>query len=131
VSEIIEFPPTAAAKQLLDLTREAARTKLEDKLAAQLRFAGMPHFVREYPYAQIIGRKYRADFAFVPDRLLIQVEGGIYTNGKHTRGAGFESDCERDAIAVTLGWCVLRVCDKHIRTGIALKWVESCLLGGP
>lgn len=53
-------------------------------------------------------RKFRADFAFVEQRILIEVEGGIYTNGRHTRGAGYTKDMEKYNLAAELGYVVLR-----------------------
>jgi hypothetical protein len=53
-------------------------------------------------------RKWRFDFAF-PDALVaLECEGGVWTGGRHTRGAGFLKDVEKYNRAALLGWRILR-----------------------
>ena len=54
------------------------------------------------------GRKWRIDFAIVELKIGIEIEGGVWTNGRHTRGNGFVDDMEKYNAAVTLGWVILR-----------------------
>lgn len=54
-------------------------------------------------------RKWRADFAHLPSRTLIEIEGGIYVNGRHNRGAGFAADLEKYLEATLAGWHVVRL----------------------
>jgi hypothetical protein len=42
-------------------------------------------------------RRWRADFAHLPSRTLIEIEGGIYVNGRHNRAGGFAADLENRA----------------------------------
>ena len=72
-------------------------------------------------------RKWRFDFAWPADQLALEVEGGIWTGGRHTRGAGFLRDCEKYNTAAVMGWSVLRVTPEQVSSGAALKWVESWL----
>jgi hypothetical protein len=36
-----------------------------------------------------------------------EVEGGVWTCGRHVRGRGYEGDCEKYSEAALRGWCVL------------------------
>ena len=54
------------------------------------------------------GRKWRMDFAIVDLKIGIEIEGGAWTNGRHTRVKGFIEDMEKYNAAVTLGWVILR-----------------------
>ena len=54
------------------------------------------------------GRKWRIDFAIVDLKIGIEIEGGVWTNGAHTRGKGFIEDMEKYNAAATLGWVILR-----------------------
>ena len=81
-------------------------------------------YVREYKFHPI--RKWRADFK-VGLTLLVEVEGGVWSFGRHTRGVGFENDCQKYAAAMMLGFRVLRITPKHIDNGEALGWVRALL----
>lgn len=65
-----------------------------------------PEPVQEFAFCP--GRKYRADFAFPDKKLLIELEGGIHNNGRHTRPRGYSMDCEKYNQATILGWRILR-----------------------
>lgn len=108
--------------------REATRARrhqLEDALAAQLRLAHVPEFVREFRFHG--ERMWRFDFAW-PDQLVaIECEGAVFTGGRHTRGRGFEDDCEKLNEAAAAGWRVLRVTGDQIKAGQALVWIERAL----
>lgn len=54
------------------------------------------------------GRKWRADFAHLPSRTLIEVEGGAY-GGRHTRPQGFKADLDKYFAAAMAGWRVIRI----------------------
>ena len=104
-------------------------------LAAQLEQAGIP-FEREVKFHP--DRRWRADFevftrAFgdvgllVPHDLLVEVEGGAYVQGRHTRGPAFEKDCEKYAAAAILGYRVIRVTPRQVESGLALQWIRQAL----
>lgn len=62
------------------------------------------------PVAQfkaIPGRKFRFDFAWPEKRLLVEIQGGIWTNGGHSRGAGMKRDHEKANMAAALGYRVM------------------------
>jgi len=52
-------------------------------------------------------RNWKFDFAW-PSKVAVEVEGGAFSGGRHTRGAGFTEDCEKYNRAVLLGWKLLR-----------------------
>ena len=54
------------------------------------------------------GRRWRIDFAIVDLKIGIEIEGGVWSNGRHTRGKGFVDDMEKYNAAATLGWVILR-----------------------
>ncbi|MBU3681616.1 MAG: hypothetical protein FGM16_06730 [Flavobacterium sp.] len=53
-------------------------------------------------------RKWKFDFAFVQHKVAIEIEGGVWSNGRHTRGSGFVKDMEKYNAAAELGWRLLR-----------------------
>lgn len=102
-----------------------SRSRLEDVLDNRLQIAGLSGYVREYRFAP--PRKFRADFAYVEARLLLEVEGGIYSNGRHTRGSGFAADCEKYNLATLLGFKVLRFTAEMIQSGGAVEAITRAL----
>ncbi len=98
---------------------------LELLLLRDIRAVGLPDPVREFPFAH--PRKYRADFAWPDARLLVEVEGGAYSQGRHTRGAGYTEDCRKYDLAVLLGWRVLRFTGEMVRDGTAVATIERAL----
>ncbi len=98
---------------------------LEDLLAQHIQYAGLPTPEREYRFAP--PRRYRADFAYPEKMLLIEVEGGVWVHGAHTRGGHYNSDCEKYNLATVNGWRVLRFTSNMIKDGSALKTIEEVL----
>ncbi len=68
---------------------------------------GGPALEREFRFHPV--RKWRADFAHIESRTLIEVEGGVFVQGRHTRAAGFIADCEKYFSAWLCGWAVVRL----------------------
>jgi very-short-patch-repair endonuclease len=102
-------------------------SELEDIFAAQLDSAGLTGYVREY--RAIPGRKFRFDFAFMKERLLVEINGGTYSKGAHSTGTGINRDYEKGNLAVLNGWRVLSFDTKMVKSGAALEVVEK-LIGG-
>jgi very-short-patch-repair endonuclease len=98
---------------------------LEDTLARQLTQAGLPTPEREHRFAP--PRKWRLDFAWPEHRIAIEVDGGTYSGGRHTRGKGFEADCEKTNTATLQGWLLLRVTGAMVRDGRALRTAEKAM----
>ncbi len=90
----------------------------------QLRAAGV-QFEREHKFHPT--RRWRFDFALPEHRIGVEVEGGTWNGGRHTRGSGYEKDCEKYAEALCLGWRVLRVTGKQVKSGDAALWLFRIL----
>lgn len=95
-------------------------SRLEEQLAMQFRAVNLTP-EREYVFHPT--RKWRFDFAFRDVKLAVEVEGGIWINGAHNRGAHFSSDCEKYNACCELGWRVLRYTDREIKTGSAIAQI--------
>ncbi len=68
-------------------------------------------FQKEYKFHP--KRKWRFDFADPANKVAVEIDGGVFAGGRHTRGAGFRADCEKINAAAVLGWRVLRYVDKN------------------
>lgn len=62
--------------------------------------------IPEYRFAP--PRRYRFDFLVQNQKIAIEVEGGIWKQGRHNRAVGYLKDLEKYNLAATLGYFVLR-----------------------
>jgi very-short-patch-repair endonuclease len=106
------------------MKRSALEMEMRFQLAAVKFLVGM-----EEEYVFHPERKWRFDFAWPGKRIALEVEGGTFSGGRHTRGVGYEGDCEKYSEAALLGWKVFRVTGKQVQSGQALAWVEKALKG--
>ena len=57
-------------------------------------------------------RRWRFDIAWGDglyiDRVAVEIEGGVFVRGRHSRGAGMVKDMEKYNRAAVLGWRLLR-----------------------
>lgn len=111
-----------------------------DELVFQCKAAKLPEPWREFRFHET--RRWKVDllfpavntFSLRPQTqkeypLAVEVEGGVYLpeGSRHTRGKGFEADCEKYAELAVAGFRLLRVTPRHIRSGQALQWIEKLL----
>lgn len=88
----------------------------EETLAIHLRARGIA-FEREYRFAP--PRRWRADFR-IGERLLVEVEGGIWVQGRHNRASSIEADFAKYNAATVLGFTVLRYSTAMVTSGEAI-----------
>ncbi len=67
---------------------------------------GIPAPVPEYRFAP--PRRWRIDYAWPQAFLAVEIEGGAWTHGRHTRGTGFLADMEKYNALAEAGWRLLR-----------------------
>jgi very-short-patch-repair endonuclease len=53
-------------------------------------------------------RRWRIDFAWPNIKLAVELEGAVWTKGRHTRGYGFVGDMEKYNNLTEMGWHLLR-----------------------
>ena len=62
--------------------------------------------VKEYKFHP--ERRWRFDYAIPEYKIALEVEGGVWTQGRHTRPQGFLGDVEKYNQATLMGWRVFR-----------------------
>lgn len=67
------------------------------------------------------------DFAFPEQQIALEVEGGVWTNGGHSRGKGYTEDCMRMNRAVLLGWKVLRITGPQAKSRQGQNYIVELL----
>ncbi len=73
---------------------------------------GQYPFSREFEFSG--HRRFKFDFAWPSCRVALETDGGIFSQGRHNRAAGFARDCEKGNLAVLEGWAVFRLCTGHV-----------------
>ncbi len=103
---------------------------LEARFAALWHELRGPELEREYRFHPT--RRWRADFAHVDSRTLIEIEGGVWNRGRHVTPKGFQADAEKYLTATLNGWSVLRLTDTMLTKEIIIDiigYVRRRILG--
>ena len=72
-------------------------------------------------------RRWKSDFRILGTSILVEVEGGTWSGGRHTRGKGYEQDCEKYSWASANGWVVLRYTTQQVNSGSAILGVLAAI----
>lgn len=72
-------------------------------------------------------RKWRFDYAWPSRKIALEVEGGVWTNGRHTRGKGFLGDLEKYNTAAAMGWRVLRVTPSELLSVKTAEMIKKAM----
>ena len=108
---------SSPADELRRLERGAAKKRLTRTFEEQMQAATIPPewLTHEHEFARSLvserypkGRAWRFDYAVLPLKIGVEVDGGAFSGGRHTTGSGFTGDCQKLNAAALLGWTVLR-----------------------
>lgn len=92
-------------------------------LALHLKANGIP-FIVEHRFHSV--RKWRYDFC-LNNRLLVDIDGGIWIQGHHSRGKGMEDDFEKMWEAVLLGYRVMKFSTGQVKSGVAIETIRRAM----
>jgi len=98
-------------------------SQLEELFAYQVRAVGLPDPVREHTFAK--PRRWRFDFAWPDFCVAVEIEGGVWSRGRHGRGSGIVGDIEKSNAAVMRGWRLLRFTGDMVKKGEAIRLLED------
>jgi anti-sigma factor RsiW len=123
------------AHQSKALDKKAARQrqapKAKDKTAllfARLcEVSGLPAPIPEYRFHAT--RKWRIDYYFERNgkRVALEVEGGVWTGGRHTTGKGFMGDMEKYNAISTAGIVLLRTTPDRLMTIETINLIKATI----
>ncbi|MDQ1207253.1 very-short-patch-repair endonuclease [Acinetobacter baylyi] len=113
-----------AARSKLTAKYGKTVSKGEAMLCQQLNVMNI-EFTQEFRFNP--DRRWKADFRIDDYPILVEVEGGVHCNGRHTRGEGYTADCEKYSVAAAMGWFVIRGTTKQVQSGLVLKWIEDAM----
>lgn len=123
----------AATKKPVDLRMLSQRVFAEQRatdFARDCHRDGIPPATREYQFAAP-DRKWALDFAWPDHRVALEVEGAVWTGGRHTRGAGFLADVEKYNAAAVRGWLVFRCTPQTLNVPATRNMIRLALRRSP
>lgn len=83
--------------------------------------------VKEYKFHPT--RKWRFDYAIPAHKIALEVEGGVWTGGRHTSPKGFLGDMEKYNTATAMGWRLLRTTPERLCSNETLQMVRDIIAG--
>lgn len=91
---------------------------------------GLPEPVPEYPFASP-DRGWRFDWAWLDtedyDRVALEIQGGIWTGGRHVRGAALLDEMEKLNEAALRHWRVLYATPADVQSGAVFELLKRAL----
>ncbi len=110
------------------LAKQVKRNSLQDKFLAAWRLTGWPEPMREHRFTD--ARKFRFDFAWTDAKwkLAVELNGGDFARGRHTRGAALVDQYDKQNLAASLGWSILTFGTAHMRdVGEVVRTVQETM----
>ena len=80
---------------------------------------------KEYVFHPV--RKWRFDYAFPDYMVAVEVDGGVWTGGRHINPAGYINDMEKLNTAASMGWLVLRITTDDRFASKTIKLIKTTL----
>jgi very-short-patch-repair endonuclease len=103
-----------------------AKSDIEDLMHKQIIMECQELPVREYQFAA--PRRWRFDFSWPSIKLAVEVHGGIWIRGRHTRPDGFSKDLEKMNEAQIMGWRVLQFTRSEVESGAAIESIIRAMV---
>lgn len=88
---------------------------------------GLPEPVPEYRFKP--PRQWRFDWAWLSARVAVEIQGGLFSAGRHVRGAALLAEYEKLDEAVIAGWRVLLVTPAQVKSGEVFALVKRAIGG--
>lgn len=77
--------------------------------------------------AAIPNRRFRFDWAWPRQKVALEVEGAVWTGGRHTHPTGFTRDMEKYNLAAMNGWIVVRCEPKNLCTAATITMIKTVI----
>lgn len=72
-----------------------------------------------------VRKSWRFDYAYPQIKLAFELDGAVWSNGRHNRGKGMLEDRDKINAAQILGWTVYRLTYDQIADGRAIALIEA------
>lgn len=118
------YAPKSKTKRKSKCQPSSAKVVSEGEATLSLQLKALKiEFEQEFKFHP--KHKWRADFHIIGKKILVEVEGGIWSGGRHTRGKGYIGDMEKYNSATMMGYQVIRFSTEQVKSGLAIKQIEK------
>ena len=109
---------------------EVKASELEAQFSVLVKIYRLPKPAQEFRFDPV--RRFRFDFAWETQKLAVEINGGTWSRGRHSRGSGQRNDCIKLNLAIERGWRVLQFTGDMLKDDPhgCLMQVKRCLEEG-
>ncbi len=86
---------------------------------------GIPAAQAEYVFAP--PRRWRFDYCWTKYKVALEIQGGLFSHGRHTRGAALLKEHEKLNAAACKGWRILYCIPKDVQNGSVFSLIKKAL----
>lgn len=115
-------------------TRKRTPAQTLRKLAADARIQDFIGWCRRngikepvFEYLFYPNRKWRFDFCWVDEKIALENQGGLFSGGRHTRGASLLKEHEKLNAAAEMGWRILYATPQTLKSRETLTLLRRVL----
>lgn len=83
--------------------------------------------VKEYRFHPT--RRWRFDYAIPEHKIAVEVEGGVWSGGRHTSPKGFLNDIEKYNTCTLMGWRLFRCTPDTLLTNNTVSLLKQAISG--
>ena len=94
-------------------------------VSAYFQECGLPKPVFEHRFHPV--RRWRFDVAFLDSKVALEIQGGIFTHGRHVRGAALLKEWEKLNTAAGIGWRVLFCQPKDVCSSETIRFLKMAI----
>jgi very-short-patch-repair endonuclease len=99
-------------------------SQAEETLDWQIRhLTKLPKPEREVKLVE--GREWRCDFVWFPQKLVVEIEGGLWNGGRHVQPKGYQEDMKKYNAIESLGYRIHRFSPEQVKYGEVLDFLED------
>lgn len=119
--DVVQQVCAEAKARKLAADREQAEKERQEFIAFIRQHTGI-ELTPEYRFHP--ERLWRFDFCSPEFRFYIEIDGGVFSQGRHTRGSGFIEDQVKRNEAVILGWRPIHIIPDQRNSPEIIDWVK-------
>ena len=120
---------TPAQRKIAQAEKRLAAERERQQFRHYCMDAGLPEPEPELRFQP--ERQWRFDYGWPGEKVALEVDGGVWSGGRHTRGAGFLEDMAKLSEAAALGWRIIRCTPDDLYGAATLDRLRRALTPTP